>query len=177
MAAFWLGESVAVLHFVSRLPQSWLDQAPFLLSAKIIFALTVFFSIVLIVCAYRQRLGLAISLCAFLAVAAVLYANLRVLPALDPFYSARWHHSFLAQDQHPDRIFTYKLKRSWNYGLAFYFEREIPEWSPADPDPALVLTSPEGFHAMEQFGRFRGTLDESYEGILYVPVYPTPRGR
>ncbi len=37
-----------------------------------------------------------------------------------------------------------QLRRTWNYGLAFYFHREIPEWSPQDPDAALVLTSPRG---------------------------------
>jgi 4-amino-4-deoxy-L-arabinose transferase-like glycosyltransferase len=177
MAAVWLIASVAILHLVSRLPQAWLDQAPFLLTAKIIFALALLVAMALIACAYRRKLGLAIALCAFVAVASVIFTNLRVLPALDPLYSARWHHAFLAQDQHPDRIFTYRLKRTWTYGLAFYFQRELPEWPPADPDPALVLTSPEGFHAMEQFGRFRGTLDESYVGILYVPVYPASRTR
>jgi 4-amino-4-deoxy-L-arabinose transferase-like glycosyltransferase len=177
MAAVWVVASVAILHLVSRLPQSWLDQAPFLLTAKIIFALALLVSIALLACGYRQSLALAIAVCALSVVAAVAYTNWRVLPALDPLYSARWHRTYLAQDQHPERIFTYRLKRSWTFGLAFYFERELPEWSPADPDPALVLTSPEGLRSIEQFGRFRGTLDESGEGILYVPVFPASRIR
>ena len=87
-----------------------------------------------------------------------------------PTYSARPHAEFLRNDLHPDRIFTYQLRRTWNYGLAFYFRREIPEWSPQDPDAALVLTSREGFEKIEKAGRFRGRRGALQQGILYVPV-------
>ena len=177
MALVWLIAAVAILHYVARLPQAMLDEAPLLLTAKILFAIALLVSVVLIACAYRQKLGAVIAICALTTVAAVIFTNVRVLPALDPFFSARWHRSFLAQDEHPERIFTYRLKRSWNYGLAFYFGRELPEWSPGDPDPALVLTSRDGLHEMEQHGRFHGTLDESSPGIIYVPVFPAPRSR
>ena len=96
----------------------------------------------------------------------------RILPALDPFISARPHAEFMSNDRHPDRIFTYKLKRSWDYGLAFYMRRELPEWESSDPGAALVLTTPEGFAEINRQGRFRGSLEESYRGILYVPVIP-----
>ena len=177
MALVWLVAAVAILHYVARLPQAMLDEAPLLLTAKILFAIALLVSVVLIACAYRQKLGAVIAICALTTVAAVIFTNVRVLPALDPFFSARWHRSFLAQDEHPERIFTYRLKRSWDYGLAFYFGRALPEWSPGDPDPALVLTSRDGLHEMEQHGRFRGSLDESSPGIIYVPVFPAPRSR
>jgi hypothetical protein len=105
----------------------------------------------------------------------VVAAGQRILPAIDAFYSARHHAEFLRADQRPDRIFTYRLDRSWNYGLAFYFHRVLPEWSPADPEPALVLTTPKGFQEIRALGRFRGALDEAYVGVLYVPVPPAPR--
>ena len=98
-----------------------------------------------------------------------------ILPPLDPFFSARWHAQLLRDDRHPDRIFTYELPRSWQYGLAFYLYRELPGWSPADPDPALVLTTPSGFEQIRQLGRFEGELDETDRGILYVPVAPMAR--
>jgi hypothetical protein len=67
------------------------------------------------------------------------------------------------------------LRRTWNYGLAFYFRREIPEWSPQDPDAALVLTSREGFEKIVKAGRFRGAEEPPQKGILYVPVQAGPR--
>jgi 4-amino-4-deoxy-L-arabinose transferase-like glycosyltransferase len=102
-------------------------------------------------------------------------ANVAILPALDPYISARWHAGLMRNDLHPDHIFIFRLSRSWDYGLAFYFGRELPEWSPDDPEPALVLTTPAGLEQIRQFHRFFGTLDEPYKGILYVPIGPRPR--
>jgi hypothetical protein len=105
----------------------------------------------------------------------VLVTSLAILPRLDPFISARWHAQLLRNDRHPDRIFTYHLPRSWSYGLAFYLGRELPEWSASDPNPALVLTTPKGLNEIRQLHRFYGNLEESYQGILYVPIGPAPR--
>jgi hypothetical protein len=132
---------------------------------------------VLITTAFSQRRHLVVPLCILLVAASVEAANLRILPALDAFYSARTHAQLMRDDLHPDRIFTYRLNRSWNYGLAFYFQRELPEWSPNDPEAALVLTTPGGIEEIRKLGRFRGTLDENYMGILYVPIGPSPVAR
>ena len=111
-----------------------------------------------------------------LAVALVVeVVSFTILPKLEPLFSARSHAAFMANDKHPDRIFTYHLRQSWDYGLAFYFHRELPEWKPSDPEAALVLTTPEGLAEIEKLGRFRGGLDEAYIGILYVPVQREPR--
>jgi 4-amino-4-deoxy-L-arabinose transferase-like glycosyltransferase len=95
-----------------------------------------------------------------------------VLPGLDPYISARFHGNLLRNDRYPNRVFTFRLQRSWGYGLNFYLEREIAEWSAADLGPALVLTTPQGLEEIKRLGRFQGSLDEPYVGILYVPVLP-----
>jgi hypothetical protein len=66
------------------------------------------------------------------------------------------------------------LSRSWSYGFAFYFRRELPEWSPEDPEAALVLTTPKGLEEIVKAGRFQGELSETEKGILYVPIGPLP---
>ncbi|HKS82455.1 MAG TPA: glycosyltransferase family 39 protein [Candidatus Acidoferrales bacterium] len=172
LAAVWIVAAFAVHHFVSRLPADWLEQAPFRLSADVIIFLAFLVGALLIYCAYRRSLVLTVALSSLAVISAVLYSNFRVLPAFDPMYSARWHEAYLSRDLHADRIFTFGLKRGWNYGLAFYFKRHLPEWNPEDPAPALVLTTPKGFHKIESLGRFRGSLDEPHTGIVYVPVYP-----
>jgi 4-amino-4-deoxy-L-arabinose transferase-like glycosyltransferase len=123
----------------------------------------------------RSDFLLAVILCGISAVATLQIANTLVLPALDPFVSARSHAAFFRNDLHPDRIFTYQLRRSWNYGLAYYFHREIPEWSPQDSDAALVLTSGEGFEKIVKAGRFRNAEEPLKQGIIYVPIQPAPR--
>ncbi len=127
-----------------------------------------------VISGFLRKFALVVGITALFAVLSVEFANLRILPVLDRFYSARPHAAFMRNDRHPDRIFTYHLRRDWNYGLALYFHRELPEWSPGDRGAALVLTTPEGFQEIQRFGRFRGALDESYVGILYVPVEPAP---
>ena len=102
-------------------------------------------------------------------------AGLRILPELDASLSARWHAELLHNDAHPERIFTYHLQRSWMYGIEFYLGRELPEWTPSDPEPALVLTTPDGLRDMRRLGRVLGDLDQPYTGMMYVPVAPAPR--
>lgn len=110
-----------------------------------------------------------------LTVLCVEIAGMRILPSLDPYLSARWHAQFLRNDAHPDRIYTYRLPRAWSYGLAFYMGRELPEWNPKDPEPALVLTTSKGLEEMTKMDRFQGELEENYKGILYVPAFPARR--
>ncbi len=125
---------------------------------------------------YRQNLRLAVTLCCLCAIAALETANIAILPTYDPYISARPHAAFFRNDLHPDRIFTYQLRRTWNYGFAFYFHRELAEWSPQDPDAALVLTTREGFEKIQKAGRFQGTLElPPSQVIIYVPVKPAPR--
>jgi 4-amino-4-deoxy-L-arabinose transferase-like glycosyltransferase len=133
--------------------------------------------VVLVVLAFSRKRQAMIVFCIFLVASSVEAANLRLLPKLDTLYSARSHAQFMRNDQHPERIFTYHLSRAWNFGLAFYFRREIPEWSPYDPQSALVLTTPGGIEEIRKLGRFRGPLDENYVGILYVPIGPAPVSR
>lgn len=102
------------------------------------------------------------------------FAGLRILPALDPYLSARTYGELLQQDRRPDRIFTYRVPRSWNFGLSFYLHREIREWTPEDPEAALVLTSRSGEAEMEKLGRFRRPTEDANSGNFLVPVLPSP---
>jgi 4-amino-4-deoxy-L-arabinose transferase-like glycosyltransferase len=131
-------------------------------------------AIVLLVVNYRGKPFLALLLCVVFVAAGVEIASLKLLPILDPFVSARPHAEFMHDDLHPDRIFTYQLSRRWTYGLAFYFHRELPEWSPDDPRPALVLTTADGLDRIRKLGRFSGELEEQQPGLVYVPIAPVP---
>jgi 4-amino-4-deoxy-L-arabinose transferase-like glycosyltransferase len=135
------------------------------------------FAALLIATSFSRKRGLIIPLCILFVSVSVEAANLQLLPILDPLYSARPYAQLMRNDQHPDRIFTYHVQRAWDYGLAFYLQRELPEWSPTDPEAALVLTSPQGLVEIRKLGRVSGALDEEYGGLLYVPIQrvPTPR--
>ena len=168
----WLAAGLSAAYWMRRMPAGARDAA----GGTIYFcaALAVGGGILLGALAlFRMRHALIVS--AVLVVLLVEIAGARILPNLDPYLSARPHASLLRQDRRPDRLFTFHLQRSWVWGLAFYLERELPEWSPEDREAALVLTNPKGLEELRRLGRFRGELEEDYKGILYVPVLPAPR--
>lgn len=101
-------------------------------------------------------------------------AGTAVLPGLDSRLSPRSVGTMLRRDLRPDRLFTYRLSRSWDYGLTFYLGKELQEWSFAHPQAGLVLTTPEGFAEIKRGGYFHGFLNEPYQGIVFVPVPVQP---
>lgn len=160
----WLLIGLAAGHSIDRINPG-LDGLSHLFGGA-----AVVFGLLLIAASFFRSGKLVIPLCILFVAVSVEIANLRLLPTLDRFYSARPHAEFMRNDRRPDRIFIYQLPRSWDYGLAFYFRRQLPEWLPDDPDAALVLTTPSGLREISKLDRFRGSLNENYEGILYVPV-------
>ena len=172
LGATWILLGLSSVHWASRMPQAAREATsrPILVMAAIAVAGGIGIAVLGF---FRKRAFVALVLS--LVGLSVVIACDRVLPPLDPYISARWHGQFLHNDAHPDRIFTYEVERSWHYGLAFYLGRELREWSPADPDPALVLTTPEGLRELRRLGRVHGNLEGTYHGVLYVPVAPVPR--
>jgi hypothetical protein len=179
IGATWLVISVAAVISGSRSMQpqgsAYVGLGRLAMSPGLFGALTALaVAGVLLVAALRARPGTAILLCAVLVAVAVEIANLKILPPLDPALSARPHAEFMRNDQHPDRIFTYELRRDWNYGLTFYFRRELAEWSPSDPGPALVLTTAKGLDEIKNLGRVSGDVEQERLGLVYVPIMPAP---
>lgn len=125
----------------------------------------------------RGRPAAAILLCVVSVATLVEIARLRFLPSIDSIVSARPHAEFMRNDQHAERIFTYQLSRSWVYGLNFYFRRQLPEWSPTDPRPALVLTTQAGLDQVRKLGRVSGDIEQTQPGLIYVPIMPAPTAR
>lgn len=167
----WIVLGIAAFQWASRLPQAARDAAGWPIFMTAILAITGGIGVAT-VALLRKRAFVALALA--LTVLCVAAAGLRILPALDASFSARWHGQLMRNDAHPDRIFTYHLQRSWSYGIEFYLGRELSEWSPDDRESALVLTTPEGLREMRRLGRVHGDLDESYRGIVYAPVAPAP---
>ncbi len=174
IGVFWIVLAAIFLHAAHKFPFAEMGRAIPVLAA-VALAIAIAFAAGILYAGTRRDLRLAVILCSIGAVATLEIANTVVLPSLDRYVSARPHAGFFRNDLHADRIFTYELRRSWNYGLAFYFHREIPEWSPQDPDAALVLTSREGFEKIQKAGRFHGTEEPPRQGILYVPIAAAPR--
>ncbi len=89
----------------------------------------------------NRRFGLALGVSALsVAIASALTGNTREL--LDQRFSARNAPEaarIVWNNYAPERSSTYKLTRSFQYGLNFYFHRELPEWSPEGTPPGWVF--------------------------------------
>ena len=121
----------------------------------------------------RRRVTIWISL--LLTCVLVEIAGTAVLPDLDPYFSARAVGTMLQHDLYPQRLFIYEMPRAWQYGLDFYLERDVGEWSPEDPNAALVLTTPRGLQNLQRQGYVEKGLNEPYEKIVFVPIPVRPQ--
>lgn len=182
LGAVWTALAVAAFIFLRRI--NWNANDPFASTnatpagVYIGSGVLLLLAVAIAIGGLRGNARWAIGLCALCLSVSVLGANAFVLPLVEGRYSARPYAQFLHNDPHPDRIFTYRLPRAWNYGLAFYFNRELPEWSPKDPDPGFVLATPKGLAEIRKMGRSAGELDLSQGGqqsLVYVPVNAAPR--
>lgn len=178
----WAALAIAGLFYLRRI--NWHANDPFATTngapGKVYFAVALLLAAAaaMAILGLRRNARWVIGLCALCLVGSVEAANIAVLPLIEGRYSARPYAEFLKNDPYPDRIFTYQLPRAWNYGLAFYFGRELPEWSPNDPNPAFVLATQKGLAEIRNLGRSSGTLDLTQGGqqsLVYVPVNAAPR--
>jgi hypothetical protein len=68
--------------------------------------------------------------------------NIGVLPAADSRISARMAaRDALRLNPSARNIMVFGLTRDWNYGMDYYFARELPEWMPGTPLPEWLLTT------------------------------------
>ncbi|MFZ0520875.1 MAG: glycosyltransferase family 39 protein [Candidatus Acidiferrales bacterium] len=173
-ALVWIGLAIFFIHATRTGSVSGIaDHSAFLW--VVIILLVAAIAIALGLAAARRDLRLAVGVCCLSVLGTVEFANIVILPALDPVVSARPYAQMLQHDLHPDRIFEFEVTRAWDYGLAFYFRRELPEWSPQDPNAALVLTNRQGFTEILKDGRFHGELEPPRRGIFLVPIEAAPR--
>jgi 4-amino-4-deoxy-L-arabinose transferase-like glycosyltransferase len=110
--------------------------APICLSA-------IFFGI--LVCVLAARRSVRTSLFAALFASLLLVAEIeRFLPELDTGISARYAARTLKivwPDLSVDNAAVWQIDRSIAYQLNFYAHKEIPEWKPGDPRPALLFVA------------------------------------
>ena len=101
-------------------------------------------------------------------------AGRRVIPALDPWISAR---GMVRNARKTSAINipwqSLELNRSWQFDLNFYAQREIVEWNPDSPKATLVLTNQKGIEEIRRRGRdFVALAPDFTSGEFPVVDYP-----
>jgi len=79
---------------------------------------------------------------ALLVAALVVILDIEILPAANPRVSARRAaNDSLRLNPSGNSVEVYELARDWQYGMNYYFGRELPEWVPGTPLPEWLLTN------------------------------------
>jgi len=167
IAIVWLVLGVAAWEYFAADPQSGL-------AAKIVLAVALIAAVLSLVFGFRSNLKSLIFTSAFAAALAVGIAGLALLPAIDPLVSAR-DRAQMITDSPGTNFYTFRLQRSWNYGLAFYAGRPLEEWSPENPGAATLLTTSPGLIELKKLGRFTGSVNPQERGMRYVKIEPITR--
>jgi 4-amino-4-deoxy-L-arabinose transferase-like glycosyltransferase len=162
IAIVWLILGVVAAEYFMADPHSAAASKLILAVAALAALLSIFFG-------SRRNLTALVFTSAFAAAIAVEIAGLSLLPNLDSSVSARDLATLVGASSQPD-VYTYRLQRSWNYGLAFYAGREIKEWSPEDPAAASLLTTALGLNELKKLGRFSGSVNPAERGVRYVRI-------
>jgi hypothetical protein len=70
-------------------------------------------------------------------------ANFWILPQTDRLFSPReLAQLVISKDSVSADIVEYKVPRTWKYGLDYYFQRGLKEWTPGSTQPEWIVTTP-----------------------------------
>ncbi len=101
---------------------------------------------------WMRRAGVGVGIAALLFSIAVGIAANHALPLLDSQISPR-KIAFAARDGAAGApIAVYELPRAWQYGVEFYLDHALPEFTPTMPRPVWALTSRHGVDELQRLG-------------------------
>ncbi len=114
-------------------------------ASAVLLATAIVGGIVCVCFALTGRLRSAFMTIGVLMALLLMGINSAISPKVDPFLSPR----AAARATPPEALggqslAIFDLNRSWEYGLDFYLDRALPEWTPSMPAPSWVWTTEKG---------------------------------
>jgi hypothetical protein len=123
----------------------------------------------------------AIATTACVIVLLLLIANLMLMKGLDRIISARPAAVGLitAFDATPEDVAVYHLPRAYQYGLDYYFGKDLPEWTPENTRAIYIYFSKSSLAQMNQFpqsdGRTSAFFPATTDGKIYLRLDRPPK--
>ena len=110
----------------------------------------------------------AVCMLACTTVILLLVATRLVLPSLDEFISVR-PIALGIMGGYPtrlDKFAVFHLPRSYEYGLDYYFQKALPEWTPEKTEVRFIFSGEQGLEQLARFPQF----DNITQNKLYMPL-------
>ncbi|MBZ5644905.1 MAG: glycosyltransferase family 39 protein [Acidobacteriia bacterium] len=109
--------------------------------AVLIGGVTFTIGVIVIILAFKKQPMAALIAMACLVASVVLAANVVLLPEMDSRISARSLAQKLESgDPTLSHVAIYRLSRNWEFGLDFYSNRQLPEWTEGSGEPEWILS-------------------------------------
>jgi hypothetical protein len=119
-------------------------------------------AILMVILAMAKRPRAALLVIVLLITSLVEIADIKVLPQLDTQISSRALAQELLRDNPTgENVGVYDIPRAWHYGLNFYLNRDLPEWTPDSGDLRWVAGSISTDFQFQE--RYQIVLDEIAE--------------
>ncbi len=166
----WAALALSAGYWFRRLPAEWIAAN----HAAILAGLTACAVIGMLVAALSagRRPWAALLLSSLLAAALVAAINWRFAPELDPYLSPRAAAQLSVSVPANAAPAAYRLRRAWLYGLDFYLDRELTQWSSTASGPAWLYTTDSGIAELRRLGRKPVVLGHPSPEAALVEIAP-----
>ncbi|HEY4837267.1 MAG TPA: hypothetical protein VIH72_01590, partial [Candidatus Acidoferrales bacterium] len=130
-----------------------------------------------------RRIAAALLVNAALIACLLVAANRFVVPRIDPsvssrataraFLSAESGKAITAAEKIPaGSLGSYQLDRAWQYGLEYYLDRQIPEWTPESGGSFWLFTNDAGCRDIRRRGMECTPVQQTAPTAWLVRVQP-----
>jgi 4-amino-4-deoxy-L-arabinose transferase-like glycosyltransferase len=123
-------------------PGEWPNQGP-VHAAMLAFGASFVALGFIAVFALQRKWNGAVCVVGCATVISLLIANRQIMPFVDVLISVRPAATTLVKNYkvQPGEIAVYHLPRAYEYGLNYYFGRELPEWTPENTSASILFFS------------------------------------
>ena len=133
-----------------------------------------------------RRIAAALLINAALMACLLVAANWFIVPRIDPsvssratakaFLAAESGNAATASEKIPaGSLGSYKLDRAWQYGLEYYLDRQIPEWTPESGGSFWLFTNDAGCRDIRRRGMECTPVQQTAPAAWLVRVQPAAR--